>query len=51
VVTVRSKYLDGVGVVGVGGFWLQGADELTEVVVDVITVGYACNVELYDVKL
>lgn len=46
VMTVRSKYLDGVRIVGVCRFRLQGSDKLTEVAVDSFSVENAGNVEL-----
>lgn len=41
-----GDYGDGLRVVGVGGFGLQGGNKLSEVFVDVLTVGDACNREL-----
>lgn len=46
VMTVRSEYLDGIRIVGVCRFRLQGSDKLTEMAVDTFSVGNACNVEL-----
>ena len=39
VMSVRSKHLDGIRVVWVGWFWLQGAVKFAKVVVDVVAVG------------
>jgi hypothetical protein len=36
--TVSCKYLDGIGVVWIGRFWHKCAFELSEVVVDAITM-------------
>jgi hypothetical protein len=51
VVTVRSEYLDGVWVVFVSWLWFQGALKLAKVVVDIVTVGHSCDIELYYIKL
>lgn len=50
-VAVGGEYLDGVIVVWVGRLWLQNAYELTEVVVDIITMRQTCYIELYDIEL
>ena len=36
--TIRCKYFDSIRVIGIGGFCLHGSIELTEVVVDILTV-------------
>ena len=51
VVAVMGEHLDGVSIVGVGWFGFEGAFTLTDIVVDVFSVGNAGNRELYDVKL
>ena len=50
-VSVGGEYLDGVVVVWVGRLWLQNAYELTEVVVDIVTMRQTCYIELYDIEL
>jgi hypothetical protein len=45
--TVFGDNLDGIRVVWVGRFWLQGAFVLTEVVADIFTVFYPGNGKLY----
>ena len=44
-VAIAGEYLDGIGIIGVGGVWFQGGYKLTEVVVYVLAIGNACNGE------
>ena len=44
--TVMGDHLDGIWVIFVSWLWLQGADTFTQIVVYIITMGQACNVEL-----
>lgn len=44
-VPFTGDYFDGFFVVGIGGFWFQVGNELTQVVVYMFAVGDACNVE------
>ena len=50
-VTIGSEYLDGVWVILIGRFCLQGAFELAKIVVNILTIGHACNIELDDFEL
>lgn len=47
-VAVFGEYLDSVRVILVCWFCFQGADVLTEIVVDVVAVRHACDGELKD---
>lgn len=49
VVSVRSKHLDGIRVVWVGWFWLQGAVKFAKVVVYIVAVGHSSNIKFNDV--
>lgn len=49
VMTVRSKHFDCVWIVCVCWLWFQGADTFAKVVVDIVTVGHSCDVELQEV--
>ena len=44
--SVRGEYLDGILVVVVCWFRFHGANEFTNVIVDIVTVGHSCDIEL-----
>jgi hypothetical protein len=46
-VAVIGHYLDGIGVVGVCGVGDEGCHKFAEVLVYMLAVGNACNIELY----
>jgi hypothetical protein len=50
-VSIGSKHLDSVRIVGVGGFSFEGTNKLAEVVVYVVAMGHAGDMELNNIKL
>jgi len=50
-VSIGGKYLDSVRVVGIGGFRFECTDKLAEVVVYVVAMGHAGDMELNNIKL
>jgi hypothetical protein len=45
-VTITGEYLDGILVIGIGWLRLQAGSEFADVVVHVISMFNACNIEL-----
>ena len=50
-VMVACHHLDGIRVIGIAWFCFQGTFELSEIFVNILTIGHACNIELDDFKL